>query len=97
MARQQSVAKTSRKRAPKPLAIGCPKSETESQSFASLTLSPSFLAATAIGRFTKVGQNGIALGDLISELGKQIEKVHDGNLVRAESLLVRKRPAIPSC
>ncbi len=61
--------------------------ETESQTHARLMMAPTFLAATAIERYTQVG-DGVPLGDLIGELAKQVESVRDGNLARVESLLV---------
>lgn len=69
------------------LTVHATNDETESQTYARLSMMPTFLAATAIERFTKVGE-GIPLADLIGELGKQVEAVQGGNLARAESLLV---------
>ena len=61
--------------------------ETEGQTLARIATAPTFLAASAIERFTSVGRE-IPFAELMGELGKQVEAVQGGNLARAESLLV---------
>lgn len=68
----------------KPLKSPRKKGENDQQHLARVMLSPEFLALTTIGQF----DTDLDATTLLDELKAQTAKIHDGNMQRAESVLM---------
>lgn len=71
-----------------------PEADDEAKAVAKLALRPSANAAAVVGKYHVFGE--VDLGALMEELVASIEKVHDGDLMRCEAMLIGQAQALQS-
>jgi hypothetical protein len=89
-------AKPKPERDPRMLEVGKFPDESESDALARTVLRPTVQAAYTIKRFSASGSDKTELMSLVKELAAQSKAVGDGNLHRAESMLIAQAHTLDS-